>query len=174
MWQVRLTREEMKRLKKELLRAKEEVQRALAVEAECVSPAPGAPTLPHATLCPAHPPSSKRRSVEFVHLAECMPHGPSHPTVPLAVLLCRGRAGAVLTLCLAPPCAVQLAEREDFQRLRATQQQSVHELHRLQAHLERERREAADRYARIPTRSLSFGAQFVFVKECSRCPRMFA
>jgi hypothetical protein len=38
--QVRLSREEMKRLKKELLRAKEEVQRALAVEAECVSSPP--------------------------------------------------------------------------------------------------------------------------------------
>lgn len=41
--------------------------------------------------------------------------------------------------------AVQLAEREDFQRLRAAQQQSVHELHRLQAQLELERRDAADR-----------------------------
>jgi hypothetical protein len=42
---------------------------------------------------------------------------------------------------------VQLAEREDFQRLRANQQQSVHELQRLQAQLEAERREAADRSA---------------------------
>jgi hypothetical protein len=47
---------------------------------------------------------------------------------------------------------VQLAEREDFQRLRANQQQSVHELQRLQAQLEAERREAADRSAPQLTR----------------------
>lgn len=50
--QVRTTRDEMKRLKKELLRAKEEVQRALAVEAECVSPSP---FHPRRTACPKLP-----------------------------------------------------------------------------------------------------------------------
>lgn len=66
--QVRLSREEMKRLRKELLRAKEEVQRALAVEAECVSRPPrnreslGLPARSTATWCSCAGAGGGRRS----------------------------------------------------------------------------------------------------------------